>query len=94
MIKNLARVARRFGPVKLYTGPDVRIYLNRNVTMSDGKKAAQAVHAALDAFGVNHGRVIVLNGSRTKVESMPVRIRDAGHTELQPGTLTAGAELV
>lgn len=90
---NLTRWLRRISPTVFYTGPTVRIYMNRNITMSNGKFAAQAVHAALDAFGVNHGRVIVLMGSPTKIRTMPHQIHDAGHTELEPGTLTAGAQL-
>lgn len=34
---------------------------------------------------------MVLKGSKREVESMKVTIRDAGVTELEPGTLTAGA---
>jgi peptidyl-tRNA hydrolase len=33
----------------------------------------------------------VLNGKRREIEEMPVTVRDAGHTEVAPGTLTAGA---
>ena len=73
---------------------DVRIVYNRNITMSPGKLAAQAVHAALAAYGIDHDSVIVLSGSVTKVEAMDVQIHDAGLTELKPGTLTAGASLV
>lgn len=73
---------------------DVRIYINRNVRMSPGKMAAQAVHAALNAHGIEHGRVIVLMGSPARINALPIQIRDAGYTELAPGTLTAGAELL
>lgn len=48
--------------VDIATGPEVRVLLNKNVTMSRGKAAAQAVHAALQAFDVPHGRVVVLHG--------------------------------
>lgn len=73
---------------------DVRIVVNNNVKMSPGKLAAQAVHAALAAYGIEHGSVVVLQGSVTKVNEMDVQIRDAGLTEVKPGTLTAGATLV
>ncbi len=36
--------------------PEVRILVNTNVSMSRHKAAAQAVHAALAAFGIPHGR--------------------------------------
>lgn len=72
---------------------NVRIMYNGNVDMSPGKLAAQAVHAALAAYGIDHGSVVVLKGSKRKVEAMDVQIHDAGLTELKPGTLTAGASL-
>jgi PTH2 family peptidyl-tRNA hydrolase len=72
---------------------NVRIVYNGNIKMSPGKLAAQAVHAALAAYGIDHGSVVVLQGSVRKVETMDVQIRDAGLTELKPGTLTAGATL-
>jgi PTH2 family peptidyl-tRNA hydrolase len=69
------------------------VKVNTNVTMSRGKAAAQAVHAALELVGRHHGGpVIVLGGKPAEIEAMPVTIHDAGQTELQPGTLTAGAE--
>lgn len=82
-------------PVKisLERGPEVRIVLNSNVTMTRGKAASQAVHAALMAFDVPHGRVVVLGGSPSEVAAMDVQVRDAGRTEIEPGTLTAGATL-
>jgi PTH2 family peptidyl-tRNA hydrolase len=80
--------------VDLATGPEVRILLNKNVEMSRGKACAQAVHAALDAFGVAHGRVVVLHGKPDEVAAMDHVIRDAGRTEVAPGTMTAGASLV
>lgn len=72
---------------------NVRILLNNNVKMTPGKAAAQAVHAALLAYGIEHGSVVVLQGSKVKIEAMDVQVRDAGLTELKPGTLTAGASL-
>lgn len=71
----------------------LRIYLNRKLRdkATTNKLAAHAVHAALQAFGVHPGvKVIVLDAGPTKIEQMRVSIRDAGHTELEPGTLTAG----
>jgi peptidyl-tRNA hydrolase, PTH2 family len=74
--------------------PELRILLNGDVTMSRGKACAQAVHAALRAFDVPHGRVVVLNGTADEVAAMDVVIRDAGLTEVQPGTMTAGATVL
>jgi PTH2 family peptidyl-tRNA hydrolase len=71
--------------------PEVRILLNGEVTMTRGKACAQAVHAALAAFDVPHGRVVVLTGTGDEVAAMDVVIRDAGLTEVEPGTTTAGA---
>lgn len=71
----------------------LRIYLNRKLRdkATPNKLAAHAVHAALQAFGVHPGvKVIVLDAGPTKIEQMRVAIHDAGHTELEPGTLTAG----
>ena len=69
----------------------LRIYVNRKLDWSPNKRAAHAVHAALTAFGVHPGvKVVVLDAGPTKIEEMSVAIRDAGHTELEPGTLTAG----
>lgn len=73
---------------------NVRIVYNRNLKMSPGKLAAQAVHAALKAYGIDHGSVVVLMGSPAKVNEMDVQIRDAGLTELEPGSLTCGASLI
>jgi PTH2 family peptidyl-tRNA hydrolase len=72
---------------------NVRIYLNRNVDMTPGKAAAQAVHAALLAYGIDHGSVVVLQGSPNKINDMDVQVHDAGLTEVDAGTLTAGASL-
>jgi PTH2 family peptidyl-tRNA hydrolase len=69
----------------------LRIYINRGLNITPNKRAAHAVHAALQAFGVHPGvKVIVLDAGPTKIDAMRVTIRDAGHTELEPGTLTAG----
>lgn len=71
----------------------VRIFLNTNANMSRGKAAAQAVHAALMAAGVHPGiPVVVLGGKSQDIENMRTVVRDAGRTELEPGTLTAGTD--
>jgi PTH2 family peptidyl-tRNA hydrolase len=71
----------------------LRIYINRKVAdvATPNKIAAHAVHAALTAFGVHPGvKVVVLDKGPTVIKDMRVVIHDAGHTELAPGTLTAG----
>ena len=73
--------------------PKVRIVVNSNSNMSRGKYAAAAVHAALTAAGVHPGLpVIVLGGQRDDVVRMRTVIRDAGRTEVEPGTPTAGTD--
>ena len=67
------------------------ILANSNVTR--GKYAAAAVHAALLHYGIDHGAVIVLGSSPTQIEKeCSLIIRDAGHTEVKPGTVTAGVK--
>lgn len=69
----------------------LRIYINRKLDITPNKRAAHAVHAALTAFGVHPGvKVIVLDKGPTQIAEMSHVIHDAGHTELEPGTLTAG----
>ena len=75
-------------------GPEVRIRLDGSVRMSRGKACAQAVHAALLAFGIPHGRVVVLTGTSDEVAAMDVVVHDAGRTEVAPGTMTAGATVI
>lgn len=72
----------------------VVVLINRNAKMSPGKMASQAVHAALEAYGINHGSVVVLTASKARVEQEPAVIYDEGLTEVSPSTLTAGAHLV
>lgn len=68
------------------------IILNDDAKMSRGKRAAQAIHAALSAYGIYDGRpVVVLGGSSAEIAKLPFQVRDAGLTEVEPGTLTAGA---
>ncbi len=85
----LGRFKIRFGD-----STTVRILVNQNVKMSPGKMAAQAAHAALFAYGIDHGRVVVLMGRPNQVKVMDVLVHDAGTTEIAPGTLTAGATLI
>lgn len=69
------------------------ILVNDRLKMSKGKYAAQAVHAALEALGVHPGGpVIVLGGRPAEIAAMKVTIYDAGKTEIEPGTLTAGTD--
>lgn len=69
------------------------IYLNNDAGMSRGKAAAQAVHAALLAFGVHPGVPVVVLGERaSEVENHVTVVRDAGRTEIEPGTVTAGTD--
>lgn len=71
----------------------VVVLVNDNVKMTPKKLAAQAVHAALMAYGIHHGPVIVLGASKRDVLAEPHVVFDAGRTELEPGTMTCGAHL-
>ena len=68
------------------------ILLNDNVKMSPKKAAAQAVHAALWAYGhYDHGAVVVLGARPGQIRRQcDIIVHDAGITEIEPGTLTAG----
>lgn len=81
------------GPSDLGPERKLRIYINRKLddVISPNKRAAHAVHAALIAFGVHpNTKVVVLDKGPTVIETMRTVVHDAGHTELEPGTLTAG----
>ncbi len=68
------------------------IRVNSNAKMSRGKAAAHAVHAALKLYGIEYEHpVIVIGGKPDEILAQTVYVRDAGRTELEPGTLTAGA---
>lgn len=77
----------------IYGDERITVLVNSNVKMSRGKAAAQAIHAVLNMYGIPHGSVVVLGGSPAEIGAMPVQIRDAGRTEIERGTLTAGARM-
>lgn len=72
----------------------ITIWLNTNANWkSSGKKAAHAVHAALIAAGVHPGTPVrVLGAKPSDILQLRTHIRDAGKTELEPGTVTAGTD--
>ena len=62
-----------------------------NSNVSRGKFAAAAVHAALLFYGIEHGAVVVLGANAAKIEEeCKLVVKDAGRTEVRPGTVTAG----
>lgn len=68
-----------------------RLTILVNSNLSRGKAAAAAVHAALAHYGIDHGAVIVLGSNPGKIDrDCTSVIRDAGRTEVTPGTVTAG----
>lgn len=74
---------------KIASGERLTILANSNV--SRGKFAAAAVHAALNHYGVPHGAIVVLGARPGQIEEQcDLVIHDAGHTEVKPGTITAG----
>lgn len=79
--------------IQIYGDEEIQVRWNSNVKMSRGKMAAQAIHAVLFAYGIPHGRVVVLGANSTEIAAMPATVRDAGLTEVEPGTLTAGARI-
>jgi PTH2 family peptidyl-tRNA hydrolase len=61
-----------------------------NSQLSRGTAAA-AVHAALRHHAVEHGVVVVLGARPGQIEEeCDLVVRDAGRTEVKPGTVTAG----
>tara|TARA_B100000123_G_scaffold25877_1_gene17834 strand:- start:630 stop:1040 length:411 start_codon:yes stop_codon:yes gene_type:complete len=73
----------------------LRIWWNHNLhgKITPGKLAAHAAHAALHAYGIDYTHpIVVLSAGKGRIEAMEVVIRDAGHTELTPGTITTGVE--
>lgn len=68
-----------------------RLVIKVRSGLSRGKYAAAAVHAALLHLGVHPGTpVIVLGANAGDIEGMATVVRDAGRTEVEPGTITAG----
>lgn len=81
----------------LFKDMKLKIVYRRNLKMSPGKLAAQAVHAAT---GIGHTdysmNVVVLSVSDKRFKEIVSErnafvVRDAGHTELAPGTETCAA---
>lgn len=72
----------------------LKILYRKNLKMSDGKLAAQCVHAGRGLGGPEADAVIVLGVSDTKFRENCERgyvVVDAGRTELEPGTETCVA---
>lgn len=76
----------------------IKILYRKNLKMSEGKLAAQSVHAALGLKGVNaFMSVVVLQASDAKFEEAKAQhpeawvVRDAGRTEVEAGTETCMA---
>lgn len=71
------------------------VHVNTNATMSRGKMAAHVAHTVLTAAGVHPDVPIVVLGAKPRdIEQMRTVMHDAGKTELEPGTLTAGTDYV
>ncbi len=81
----------------------IKILARKNLKMSSGKLAAQAVHAALALTSLEKldplQSVVVLEVSDRKFnekingEGKMAVVRDAGYTEVAPGTITCLAFL-
>jgi PTH2 family peptidyl-tRNA hydrolase len=94
MVELLRQIALSGASVKVegaeFLG-DERLTILANSNVSRGKFAAAAVHAALMHYGIPHGAVIVLGASANQIErDCELVVRDAGRTEVEPGTVTAG----
>lgn len=94
-MSRLARITwAAFGPAPADEPDRDRLVILTNRNLGRGKAAAAAVHAALAHFDVPHGAVIVLGATATQIEEQCQQvIRDAGATEVEPGTVTAGVRL-
>ena len=60
-----------------HSRPEVRVLINTNVSMSRHKAAAQAVHAALAVFGIEHGVDLPIARTIEGVVSGKIRAADA-----------------
>jgi PTH2 family peptidyl-tRNA hydrolase len=68
------------------------IRVDTSKTKSRDDTAIAAVRVALKAHGIEWSSIAVRGSSKDEIlELADVVINDAGHTELEPGTLTAGA---
>lgn len=68
------------------------VKMNKDLKMSKGKYAAQAIHAALLLTRSHHGGpVVVLGGTKGQVQKCDVVVVDSGRTEVKPNSTTAGA---
>lgn len=92
----LITLVRECLPDQNRTGSDeekIRVFVNSNITMSRGKMAAHVAHAVLQAADVHPDVPVVVLGAKPRdIEKLSTVIRDAGATELKPGTLTAGTD--
>lgn len=102
-VSGLELVSGSVSPLARMTPPYLSVMLNDRVEMTSGKKMAQACHA-VHLFVLNGGedkvnawtaagypvRMVAWQPGRTDAHF----ITDAGFTEVEPGTVTAGAYYV
>ena len=78
----------------------VNVIYRRNLKMSTGKIAAQAIHAAIALGMTDPSLPVVVLGMRDKQYYSKIRllkgtkiaiVKDAGYTEVEPGTETCAA---